>query len=127
YFDVVSVGGRCFSSCVHGTPELAAEEIAKEVGEAGTAAILCLAEIKPVKIEIDILSAGFSAARISARRHALAVKAVLIVHLPLFRIGKNVVGFLQLLELFFRRFVSGIQVGMVFPGELSKRSTNILG
>jgi len=44
-------------------------------------------------------------------------KAKLIVHLPLLGVGQYVVGFLHLLELFFRGFVAGVKVGMIFTRE----------
>jgi len=60
-------------------------------------------------------------------RKIVAVETVLVVHLTLLRVGEHVVGFLKLLELFFRGFVTGIEVGMVFARQLAERRTNILG
>ena len=46
------------------------------------------------------------------------VEADLVVHLPLFRVAQDVIGFLDVLEAVFGGLVSGIQIRMVLPGEL---------
>src|SRR4029077_15651664 len=58
-------------------------------------------------------------------RSALGVEAKLIVHLPLFGVGENVVGFLNLLEFLFSGFIAGIQVRMIFAGKLSIGLANL--
>jgi hypothetical protein len=45
------------------------------------------------------------------------IEAVLVVHLLLLRVAQDVVRFLKLLEAVFRRFVAGVQVGMVLARE----------
>ena len=45
-------------------------------------------------------------------------KTELVIHLPLFGVGEDVVRFLDLLEFFLRRFVARIKVRMIFPGKL---------
>src|SRR5580658_8036857 len=55
-----------------------------------------------------------------------SLKAELIVHLALLRIRKDVVGFLHLLEFFFRGFVAGIQVRMIFARKLPVSLANFL-
>ncbi len=59
------------------------------------------------------------------RGSPLGIEAELIVHLPFFAIGKDIVGFLYLLELFFRRFVAGIQVWMIPAGKFSVGLANL--
>src|SRR5258706_1412371 len=61
----------------------------------------------------------------SGRRNARArfdgapVLAVLIVEFAILGFGQYVISFLQLLELFFRRLISGIQVGMKFARQFA--------
>src|ERR1700730_17118796 len=88
-----------------------AEKLAEEIAEARSAAprARAAAKIKSPTIKVD---AGLSVARARSTRPArgkvVAVEAVLVVHLPLFGIGEDVVGFLQLLEFFFRGFIARI-------------------
>src|SRR5258708_1396362 len=86
------------------------------------------AKIKSPKIKVDV---GRSVVRARSSRPArwkvVAVEAVLVVHLPLFGIGEDIVGFLQLLEFFFRGFVAWIQIRVILPRQLAKRRTDILG
>src|SRR5437016_10278495 len=106
----------------------AAKELAEKVAE--TSAAGCArspAEIKSAKIKIYIrLTRAWPSPRIAARRQVIAVEAVLVVHLPLFRVGEHVVGFLDLFEFFLRGLVTGIQVGVVLARQLAKRRANIL-
>src|SRR5215472_8116093 len=102
-----------------------AKKLAEQISETGAA--LLPAEIEATKIEIDVLLARVVAGTVISRRHVVAVEAVLVVHLTFLGIGKNVVGFLELFELFFRSFVAGVQVWVVFAGQLSKRGADIFG
>src|SRR5262249_36314917 len=97
----------------------ASEKLAKQIPEArsfraaaNTAGTRARRKIKSAKIEIDSRSAGIFARWWCAALEVLAVKSVLVVHLPLFRIRQYVVRFLKLLELFFRGLVPRIQVRM---------------
>ena len=83
------------------------------------------AKIESAKIKIDVLPVAGGRSGTS-RRNIVAVEAVLVVHLPLLRIGQHVVGFLQLLEFFLRGFVARIQIGVVLPRQFPKRRANIL-
>src|SRR5208282_2443274 len=77
------------------------------------------AEIKAAEIEMNVLGRNVVFA---ARRNATGtgrVEAELVIHLALLRVRKDFVGFLNLLELFLRRFVAGIQVRVILAGELS--------
>src|SRR4029077_15869705 len=124
-FEVVS--GLLFR--LHLSPATAAEKLAEQITEVSPAAGATrpAAKIESAKIKVDVGIPAFGPCPAgSAWRKVVAVEAILVVHLPLFRIGENVVRFLKLLELFFRGFVAGIQVGMVFPGELPESRTNIL-
>src|SRR5258707_1548194 len=105
----------------------AAEELAEEIAEAGSAAgrAGATAKIKSAEIKVDVLLSAVAAR--STRREVVAVEAVLVVHLPFLGVGEDVVGFLQLLEFFFRGFIARIQIRMIFPRQLAKRRTNILG
>jgi hypothetical protein len=72
------------------------------------------AEIEAAKIKMDV-------AAVPRSWHAAgpgSLEAELIVHLPFFCVGENVVGFLDLLEFFFGGFVAGIQVRMIFARKL---------
>src|SRR5271169_4515427 len=104
-----------------------AKKLAEEVAETCIAALRAraTAKIKAAKIEIDAFSVLLRRASGPAGRNIVAVKAVLIVHLPLFCVGENVVGFLQLLEFFFGGFITGIQVRMVLAREFAKSRANI--
>ena len=87
-----------------------AKELAEEIPEVCAARA---AEIESAKIEVS--------ARVLLRRDgasAFGIEAKLIVHLPFFGIRKDVVGFLNLLEFFFRGFVAGVQVRMILAGQL---------
>src|SRR5207249_11595367 len=102
------------------------EEVAEARSAAGCAG--AAAKIKSIKIKVDVLLPSVGARPAwSARRKVFAVETVLVVHLPLLGIGEDVVGFLQLLEFFFRRFVSRVQVRVIFPRQLAKCRANILG
>ena len=46
-------------------------------------------------------------------------KAELVVALAFFGVGEHVVGFVDLLELFLGHFIAGVEVGVVFLGELA--------
>src|SRR5205823_12766267 len=87
-----------------------AKKLAEKVAEARSPACPAgsAAKIKSAKIEIH---AGVGRASlpsgVPARRQILAVEAVLVVHLPLFRVGEHVIGFLDLLEFFLRGLVTG--------------------
>ena len=58
-------------------------------------------------------------------RPARRVETELVVHLALLGVGKNFVGFLDLLELFLGGLVAGIQVGMIFARELAVGGANV--
>src|ERR1700674_5233685 len=93
----------------------AAEELAEQIAEAWPCAPAPSSEIESPEIEMHIAgvrSLGHSAC-------AWRFEAELIVHLAFFGVGEDVVSFLHLLELFFRGFIAGIQVGVIFAGELS--------
>src|SRR5437588_4342112 len=94
-------------------PAPAAEKLAEEIAEARTATrrARAPAKIKSAKIKVDVLLPAVTARSTGpARRKVVAVKAVLVVHLPLLGIGEDVVGFLHLLDFFFFRFVAGIHI-----------------
>ena len=55
------------------------------------------------------------------------VEAVLVVHLALARLVEHIVSFLHALEALFRRFVAGVEVGVVFAGQFSVGLTQFLG
>src|SRR5712692_2907595 len=108
-------------------PAPAAEKLAEEIAEARSAArrSRSAAKIKSVKIKVDVLLPSMTAR--STRRKIVAVEAVLVVHLPLLGIGEDVVGFLHLLEFFFRGLVARIQIRVIFPRQLAKCRAYILG
>ncbi len=54
------------------------------------------------------------------------IEPKLVEHLPLLGVRKNFVRFLDLLEFFFRGFVAGIQVGMIFTRKFTVSRANIL-
>ncbi len=110
-----------------GSAAAAREKLAEEIAETRGAALRAraAAEIKAAKIKIDAFAVLLRSASRPAGRNVVAVKAVLVVHLTLLRIGEDVVGFLQLLEFFFGGFVAGIQVGMVFAREFAESSANV--
>src|SRR5437667_133781 len=83
-------------------------------------------EIKSAKVKVHAGIACALPAWIAPRRQILAVEAVLVVHLPLLRVGEHVVSFLDLLEFFLRSFIAGVQVGMVFASQLAKSGADIL-
>src|SRR5258706_4453168 len=56
-----------------------------------------------------------------ARFDGAPVLAVLIIEFAILGFGKYVISFLQLLELFFRRLVAGVQVGMKLAREFAIR------
>src|SRR5712671_3316838 len=66
--------------------------------------------------EIDI---AFPLRRRSELGAVLPVGAKLIVFGSLFGISEHFISFLDFLELLFRLFAVGVQVGMVFPGEFA--------
>src|SRR6266704_1356750 len=106
-----------------------AKELAEEVAKArssgpGTRASAKI-EAPKIKIHAGVARALVSAG-IASRRQVLAVEAVLVVHLPLLGVGEHVVGLLDLLEFFFRGFVAGIQVGVVFARHLAEGRADIL-
>ena len=84
-------------------------------------------KIKSAEIEVNIFGrrAAISCARTWSAARAGNVESKLVVHLPFFRVGKNFVGFLNLLEFFFGGFVAGIQVGMIFASELPVCRANV--
>src|SRR5262249_13230222 len=58
---------------------------------------------------------------------AIGVEAELIVHLALFGVAENVEGFLDVFEFFFGGFVAGVDVGVVFAGELLVGTADLVG
>src|SRR5690348_1517958 len=105
----------------------AAEELSKEIAEAGAASSASAAEIEPAEIEIDALISRLRPLAVTFGRKILTVEAVLVIHLALFGVGENVVGFLKLLEFFLGSLVTGIEVGVVSARELAKGGANVLG
>src|SRR5580704_14642540 len=111
----------------------AAEELAEQVAEtcaagaSGRARAAAGIEIKSAEIKIDAGITGIASRRRGTRLIVVAIKSVLVVHLAFLAIRQHVVRFLQLLEFFFRSLVAGIQVRMIFPRELAKSRTNLLG
>src|SRR5579883_2623342 len=106
------------------------EELAEEIAEAGAPArASSAAKIEAFEIEIDSRFARTrsGAGARSAGREIIGVKAVLVIHLALLGVGKNVVGFLKLLEFLLGGFVAGIQVGMVLAREFAESGANVLG
>src|SRR5262249_8570563 len=116
-----------FSSARPG-PAARAKKLAEEIGEAGPASAAgSTAEIETAEIKVDVARGAARAGTVVARGRVVAVEAVLVIHLALLGVGENVVGFLQLFEFFFGRFVAGIQVRMVFAGQLPKGGANVFG
>src|SRR5437870_5290063 len=105
-----------------------AKKLAEKVPETRPAARPAgsAAEIKSAKVKVHAGIACALPAWIAPRRQILAVEAVLVVHLPLLRVGEHVVSFLDLLEFFLRSFIAGVQVGMVFASQLAKSGADIL-
>ena len=101
----------------------AAKELAEKIAERGASGLP--SEIETPKIKIDVLPASLRAWPVIPRRDIVAIEAVLVVHLALLRVGEDVVGFLQLFELFFRGFVARIEVRMILAGQLSKSGADI--
>ncbi len=106
------------------------EELAEEIAEAGAPArASSAAKIEAFEIEIDSrfarMRSGTSAG--PAGREIIGVKAVLVIHLALLGVGKNVVGFLKLLEFFLGGFVARIQIGVVLAREFAEGGANVLG
>jgi len=107
----------------------APKKLAEQIAEAARPrASLRAAKIKPAKVEIHcgifIASALW---RRSPRIEIVAIESVLVIHLPLLRIRKDVVRLLQLLEFFFSGFVPRIQVRVILARQFAKSSANILG
>src|SRR6266478_142776 len=127
---IFQVAARFVLRFHRGASPAAAEKLAEEITEArsaargsGPAAEIVAAE---VKINIRRFAVLSRAGARSTGRHIVAVKAVLVVDLPLLRVGEHVVRFLQLFEFFFRGLVAGIQVRMILPRQLAERRANIL-
>src|SRR5579863_3627633 len=127
YFDLILEVAAGFLLWLFAAASPASEKLAKEIAEAASAALCsgAAAKVKASEIEINAFAIGFVSAAGTARRNVVAVKAVLVVHLAFFGVGEDVVGFLQLLEFFFGGFVAGIQVGMIFAGELAESRANV--
>src|SRR5439155_404906 len=107
-----------------------AKKLAEEIAEARSAArrTRATAKIKSAKIKVDVLLLAVAVCSTRpARWKVVTVEPVLVVHLPLLGIGENIVGFLQLLEFFFRGFVAGVQIRVILPRQLAKRRTDISG
>src|SRR2546429_2086280 len=107
-----------------------AKKLAEEIAEARSAArrARATAKIKSAKIKVDVLLLAVAVCSTRpARWKVVTVEPVLVVHLPLLGIGENIVGFLQLLEFFFRGFVAGVQIRVILPRQLAKRRTDISG
>ena len=112
---------------------LAAEKLAEQIAETRSAAARprsaasASAKIKSAEIEMNIFRRAAITRplrRPSSRpRH---VESKLVVHLPLLRVRQNFVRFLYLLEFFFRGFVAGIQIGMIFARKFAIRPANFL-
>src|SRR5437879_492166 len=62
-----------------------------------------------------------------SRIDVVRVEADLVVDLALFGIAEDFIRLREGLELFFRRLVAGVDVGMVFAGEFSESFTDVLG
>src|SRR5580692_7141860 len=105
----------------------AAEKLAEEIAETRVAALCsrAAAKIKAVEIEIDTFPVLLPSSPRTAGRNVVAVEAVLVVHLAFFRVGEDVVGFLQLLEFFLAGFIAGVEIGMVFAREFAESRANI--
>src|SRR5215472_10823005 len=88
-------------------PAAAAKELAEQIAEAGAAgAAGSPAEIETAEIKVDVARSAARAGAVVARGRVVAVEAVLVIHLALLGVGENVVGFLQLFEFLFGRFVA---------------------
>src|SRR5580692_6561502 len=105
----------------------AAEKLAEEIAETRVAALCsrAAAKIKAVEIEIDTFAVLLPSSSRTAGRNVVAVEAVLVVHLTFFRVGEDVVGFLQLLEFFLAGFIARVEIGMVFAREFAESRANI--
>src|SRR6202041_129479 len=71
-----------------------------------------------------------AAASVGVRRSGIdvvGIKAKLIVNLPFFRIAEDVVRLGEGLELFFRRFVAGINVRMILARKFAESLPNVVG
>ena len=85
----------------------ASEELAEEISEARAPAAPAI--IEAVKIEMHVV--GRHVVLPAARRWRARTRRIeteLVVDLPLFRVGKNFVSFLDLFELLFRGLVTRI-------------------
>ena len=127
-FDLVFEVAAAFPLWLHRPAAVATEKLTEEIAEVPAArASLRSASTKIESPEIKIHSGIATRVRgPCSRLEIVAVKAVLVVHLPLLGIGQNVVGFLQLLELFFRGLIPRIQVRVIFARELAECRANLL-
>src|SRR5208282_1478356 len=67
------------------------------------------------------------ASRITPGRNVVRVEPVLIVDLALLFVPQDIVGFLDILELLFRRFVVGIEIRMILARQVPVRLADLLG
>ena len=65
--------------------------------------------------------------RPGAGETGIRVETVLVVHLALARLAEHVVSFLDVLEAIFRRFVAGVQIGVVLARQFTVGLTQFLG
>ena len=105
-------------------PAASAKILAEEIAKARTAARAATASSKIESPEIEMHLSALARPRHAARARRL--KAELIVHLAFLGVGQNVVGFLHLLEFFFRGFVAGIQIRVIFARKFPVGRTDFL-
>ena len=112
----------------------ASEELAENVPKAScacAAGVFSAALLVHVFREIEATEshAGIRlprSARRSAGRNMIRIEAVLIVHLALFGVAQDIVGFLDLLKTLLSRFVARIQIGMILARQLAIRLANFV-
>src|SRR4029077_7829045 len=128
-FDLVFEVAAAFLLRLHHPAAVAPEKLTEEIAEAPSARASlrrASAKIESSKIEIHSGIGTGCAAGPRALLKIVAVKPVLVIHLPLLGVRQNIVGFLQLLELLFRGLIPWIQVRMILASELAKSRANFL-
>jgi hypothetical protein len=109
-------------------PASAAEKLLEEIAEASSAEFEFHAAAVPGAVATESATRLLripSGRRLKSAR-LIPVRAQLVVFFSLLRIAEDLVGFIQLLELFFRRCLVLIDVGMVFARQLSERLANLI-
>ena len=132
-FDIASSFGAPLSltkrissaeACLSSAPEKRLEEIAEtrsaefEVDAAAIARRIALEPAARLRTP--------TRRRLKSAAGLIPIRAELVVFLSFLRISENFVGFVELLEFFFRRRLVLVDVGMVFARELAERFANLV-